>query len=143
MIQLHDKGVIMRKIVLILLCAFSLQAYFWDDYKMFAKYMHYETDYDKALLRAKKENKPLFMVVVTNGCPFCEKLMDRILTKDYVRKYIAKKYVTLIMNKEQQKVPKKYLRPFEPVTYIIDPQSEQIIDEIDGYMEEEHYLWHL
>ena len=98
---------------------------------------------NKALAKAKKEHKPLFMVVVTNGCPFCEKLMDRILTKDYVREYIGKKYVTLIMNKERQKVPKKYLRPFEPVTYIIDPESEQIIDEIDGYMEEEHYLWHL
>ena len=127
----------------ILLAALSLKAAFWDDYKIFAKYMHYHTDYQKALTEAKRVQKPLFMVVVTDGCPFCERLMDRILTKDYVREYIAQKYVTLIMNKEQQKVPKRYLRPFEPVTYIIDPSSEQIIDEIDGYMEEEHYLWHL
>ncbi len=133
----------LRSIIMILACSFALHAAFWDDYKIFAKYMHYETDYYKALSKAKKVNKPLFMVVVTSGCPFCEKLMDRILTKDYVREYIGKKYVTLIMNKEEQKVPKKYLRPFEPVTYIIDPQSEQIIDELDGYMEEEHYLWHL
>ena len=132
-----------RIMILAMVCALSLHAAFWDDYKMFAKYMHYETDYSKALAKAKKANKPLFMVVVTDGCPFCEKLMDRILTKDYVRKYISKKYVTLIMNKEEQKVPKKYLRPFEPVTYIIDPQSEQIIDELDGYMEERYYLWHL
>ena len=133
----------LRNIMIILLCTLSLQAAFWDDYKMFAKYMHYETDYNKALAKAKKLHKPLFMVVVTDGCPFCEKLMDRILTKDYVRKYISKKYVTLIMNKEEQKVPKKYIRPFEPVTYIIDPDSEQIIDELDGYMEERYYLWHL
>ncbi len=133
----------LRNIMIILLYTLSLHAAFWDDYKMFAKYMHYETNYDTALAKAKKEHKPLFMVVVTDGCPFCEKLMDRILTKDYVREYISKKYVTLIMNKEKQKVPKKYIRPFEPVTYIIDPQSEQIIDELDGYMEERYYLWHL
>lgn len=133
----------LRIAIVVLLGALSLHAAFWDDYEMFAKYMHYETDYSKALKKAKKENKPLFMVVVTDGCPFCEKLMDRILTKDYVRKYIGKKYVTLIMNKERQQVPKRYLRPFEPVTYIVDPESEQIMDEIDGYMEEEHYLWHL
>jgi len=134
---------IARLLLTLLFSTLSLQAYFWDDYKVFAKYMHYETNYDKALQKAKNEHKPLFMVVVTNGCPFCEKLMDRILTKDYVREYIGKKYVTLIMNKEQQKVPTKYLRLFEPVTYIIDPDSEQIIDEIDGYMQEEYYLWHL
>lgn len=133
------RGVLMG----MLLMTFSLYGAFWDDSEVFAKYMHYETSYDKALHRAQKEDKPLFMVVVTDGCPFCEKLMDRILTKDYVREYIAKKYVPLIMNKERQRVPKKFLRPFEPVTYIIDPKSGQIIDEIDGYMEEEHYLWHL
>ncbi len=132
-----------RVLIAIALTILSLQAAFWDDYEIFAKYMHYETNYEKALARAQKENKPLFMVVVTDGCPFCEKLMDRILTKDYVREFIAKKYVPLIMNKERQRVPKKFLRPFEPVTYIVDPASEQIVDEIDGYMEEEHYLWHL
>ena len=132
-----------RVFVAVLWMTFSLHAAFWDDYEIFAKYMHYETNYGKALARAQKENKPLFMVVVTDGCPFCEKLMDRILTKDYVREFIAHKYVPLIMNKERQHVPKKFLRPFEPVTYIIDPASGQIVDEIDGYMEEEHYLWHL
>ncbi len=132
-----------KKLLLFLTVSISLHAYFWDDYKVFAQYMHYNLNYDKALAKAKQEHKPLFMVVVTDGCPFCEKLMDNILTKDYVREYISKKYVTLIMNKENHNVPKKYIRPFEPVTYIIDPQTEQIIDEIDGYMEEEHYLWHL
>ncbi len=116
---------------------------FWDDSKTFARYMHYETNYQKALAKAKREQKLLFVVVVTDGCPFCEKLMDRILTKDYVREYIDNKYVKLILNKERQKVPKELYRPFEPVTYIIDPQTREIIDEIDGYMEEEHYLWHL
>ena len=133
----------MRKILLFLMITVSLQAYFWDDYKMFAKYMKYETSYQKALTKAKEANKPLFMVVVSEGCPFCIRLMDNILTKDYVREYISSKYVTLIMNKDEQKIPQKYLRPFEPVTYIIDPQTEHIIDEIDGYMEEEYYLWHL
>ena len=133
----------MKKLFLLFAISVSLHAYFWDDYKVFAKYMGYETNYEKALAKAKKAHKPLFMVVITDGCPFCEKLMDNILTKDYVREYIAKKYITLIMNKEEQKVPQKFIRPFQPVTYIVDPKTQRIIDEIDGYMEEEHYLWHL
>lgn len=110
---------------------------------MFAKYMHYETSYEKALQRAKKEQKPLFLVVVSDKCPFCKKLMDKTLTNKYVRAYITKKYVKLIMNKEEQRVPKRYIRPFEPVSYIIDPKSNKIINEIDGYMDDEYYLWHL
>ena len=133
----------MKKLLLLLTVSLSLQGYFWDDYKMFAKYMHYETSYEKALQRAKKEQKPLFLVVVSDKCPFCKKLMDKTLTNKYVRAYITKKYVKLIMNKEEQRVPKRYIRPFEPVSYIIDPKSNKIINEIDGYMDDEYYLWHL
>ncbi|MBA1437393.1 MAG: thioredoxin family protein [Epsilonproteobacteria bacterium] len=133
-----------RILPLLLLLATSLQAYYWDDYDLFAKYMGYERDYNKAVAIAKKENKDLLIIMVSEGCPFCHRLVDKMLTKDGIRDYINKKYIKLLINRDTDKnFPKKLLRPFSPVTYIIDAPSEQIIDEMDGWMEEETYLWHL
>jgi len=133
-----------RLLLLILLMVSSLQAFTWDDYDQFAEYMGYEREYDKAIAMAKKENKDLFVVEVSEGCPFCHRLVDTILIKDSVRDYINKKYVKLLINQDTDKnVPKNLKRPFSPVTFIIDAQSGQIIDEIDGWMEEDNYLWHL
>lgn len=122
----------------------SLQAYQWDDYDEFAQYVGYERDYHKAIEIAKKEKKDLYVIEVSEGCPFCHRLVNEILIKKGVREYIEKKYVKLLINRDLDKnFPKNLRRPFTPVTYIIDAQTGQIIDEIDGWMEEENYLWHL
>jgi len=106
--------------------------------------MGYERDYNKAIAIAKQKKKDLFVIEVSEGCPFCHHLVDTILTKDSVRDYINKKYVKLLINHDKDKnIPKNLLRPFSPVTFIIDAQSGQIIDEVDGWMEEENYLWHI
>ena len=128
----------------IVLMVSSLQAFTWDDYNQFAEYMGYERDYDKAIAIAQKEKKDLFVIEVSEGCPFCHRLVDTILIKDSVRDYINKRYVKLLINRDKDKnIPKTLVRPFSPVTFIIDAQTGQIIDEIDGWMEEENYLWHL
>ncbi|QOP41190.1 thioredoxin fold domain-containing protein [Sulfurimonas marina] len=133
-----------KKLLLLPLLTISLYANYWDDYNLFAKYMGYERDYNKAITIAKKEKKDLLVILVSDGCPFCHRLVDTILTKKEIREYINKKYIKLIINKDTDKnYPKKLVRPFEPVTYIIDAPSGQIIDEIDGWQEEESYLWHL
>lgn len=134
----------MTLVLYILLLVSSLQAFTWDSYDQFAEYMGYERDYNKAIAIAKEKNKDLFVIEVSEGCPFCHRLVDKILTKESVREYINKKYIKLIINKDTDKnIPKKLLRPFSPVTFIIDAQSSQIIDEVDGWMEEDNYLWHI
>ena len=133
-----------KQLLFLLLMVVTLQAYQWDDYDEFAHYVGYERDYNKAIEIAKKEKKDLYVIEVSEGCPFCHRLVNEILIKKGVREYIEKKYVKLLINRDLDKnFPKNLRRPFTPVTYIIDAQSGQIIDEIDGWMEEENYLWHL
>jgi len=106
--------------------------------------MGYERNYNKAINIAKKEHKDLLVIFVSDGSPFCHRLVDIILTKKEIRDYINKKYIKVLLNRDTDKnIPKKLIRPFSPVTYIIDAPSGQIIDEIDGWQEKENYLWHL
>lgn len=133
-----------KKLLLLPLLSITLYANYWDDYNLFAEYMGYKRDYNKAINIAKKEHKDLLVIFVSDGCPFCHRLVDTILTKKDIRDYINKKYIKVLINRDTDKnIPKKLIRPFSPVTYIIDAPSGQIIDEIDGWQEEESYLWHL
>jgi len=132
----------MFKILLAVFLFFSvLQAQFFEDYKDFAKLMKYETSYERARETAIKEKKLLFVLFVKDGCPFCSKLEDNILTDKDVRKYIKKHYVALIINQNDGKYPKFLDSYIAPVSYVIDPKSQKVLRKIVGYMEVDQYLW--
>ena len=44
-----------------------------------AKELGYHSDYAKALTVAKKETKPLMLVIVTSYCPWCRKFERKSL----------------------------------------------------------------
>ena len=83
---------------MVIVCTLSLEANFFEDYKDFARLMRYETNYEKARTKAIKERKMLFVLYVKEGCPFCTKLEEEVLTDKDVRNYVKKHYVPLIVN---------------------------------------------
>ncbi len=120
----------------------ALFANLFSDYRSFAQFMGYETDYEVALQKARKSGKKLLVVYVKEGCPYCQKMEDELLTEKYVREYIKENFVALILNKHLSKnIPKQLKAPFAPITYIIDPKTQKIEKVIMGYMEPEQYLW--
>ncbi len=133
----------MKRIVFILMIFFvSLQAQFFEDYKEFARLMNYELDYEKARQKALQEHKKLLVVYVKEGCPFCHKMLEKLLIDKYVRNYIRQNFVPLILNKHLSEYIPPYLKTqFAPITYIIDPKTQKIEQTIMGYMEPEQYLW--
>lgn len=48
-------------------------------YKEFADVYSYETNYEKAYLKARKEKKNILLITVANYCPWCKKLENRVL----------------------------------------------------------------
>ena len=103
------------------------------DYKTFAKDLGYETDYEKALQRAKKENKDIMFVMVANFCPWCVKLEKQILAKKQYNDMIQKKYIPLIINREVGGFPKQFETPIVPTVYFIDYKNEKIKNKVVGY----------
>lgn len=130
-----------RVLLLFLLFVQFAQANIFEDYKDFAHLMKYELDYKKARQKAIEEKKPLFVLYVKEGCPFCSKLEEEVLTDRYVREFIKKNYVPLIVNEYHKNFPDYLDSYIAPVTYIIDPKEEKIIKKIVGYMEVDQYLW--
>ncbi len=120
----------------------TLQANFFQDYMEFAEALGYETNYEKALQKAQKEHKKLFVFYMKGGCPYCHKMIDEVLTEKYVRTYINQNFVKLILHREDSpEIPKQFRRLFAPISFIVDPKTGKIEKEILGYMDPEQYLW--
>jgi len=131
-----------KLLVLLMFGTIPLFANLFSDYRSFAQFMGYETEYETALKKARKSGKKLLVVYVKEGCPFCQKMEDELLTEQYVRRYIKKHFVPLILNRDLSKyIPKNLKAPFAPITYVIDPKTQKVEKRIMGYMESEQYLW--
>lgn len=120
-----------------MLVVLSLQA---NGIEKFAKKISYETIYEKALTKAKKENKMLMIAMVTHYCPWCRKLERTTLSKKSVQSKVQKYFIPLIVNREAHKFPKKFYTPIIPVVFFIDPKNENIIWESIGYKKRSDFL---
>ncbi|SFV52405.1 hypothetical protein MNB_SM-7-1252 [hydrothermal vent metagenome] len=129
----------MRFLLLFALFFSSLYAGIFEDYKDFARLMKYERNYETA--KALKEKKLLFVLYVKDGCPFCSRLEEEVLTDRHVRAYIDKHFVPTIINEYDKGYPKFLYSSFAPISYIIYPKTDKVLKRIVGYMEVDQYLW--
>jgi hypothetical protein len=109
----------------------------------FAVAMGYETNYKKAVLRAKKEKKNIMLVLVSNFCPWCRKFEQRVLLKKEVNAMIQANYIPLIINKEKEAFPKQLDMSFTPIVHFLDYKNEQSYERVVGYNSREEFLYFL
>jgi len=128
----------MKKIVLILL---FVTLAFAQSYKEFAKEYKYETEYAKALKRAKAEKKDILLVQITNYCPWCRKLEKKVLASKRVNKEVQKNYIPLIVNREEGTLDKRFDTPIVPVSYIISYKDDTKFISKPGYQSKSDFLY--
>jgi len=110
-------------------------------HKNFASQMEYETDYKKALQRAKKEGKKLFIFMSTSYCPWCRKIENRLLSKVDINKKIKEKYVPVMLNFSRKNFPKQFREiNLTPTLYIVNPKTEKIEHQFVGYSSKDEFL---
>ena len=103
-----------------------------------AMLLDYETDYKTAIEKAKKEHKMVLMVIVQDPCSYCDKLVRKTLDTPCVQRRM-KYYVPLIVDKHGE-FPKQFKPPFIPMSYIVDPNSEEVTFKIVGSIAVKEYL---
>ena len=107
----------------------------------FAKVMKYETDYNVALSKAKKDKKPLLIFMSTSYCPWCRKLESQILSKESIDAKIHQKYIPVMLNYDEKKYPENLSEiKITPTLYIVDYKSGKIEEKIVGYNKRSAFL---
>ncbi len=106
---------------------------FAKSYTEFGKEFSYELHYKEAVEKAKKEKKDIMLLMVSNFCPWCQKLEKVVLSKEKINTQIHTKYIPLILNKDEGNYPKQFETPMVPTVYFIDYKTEQIKTKVIGY----------
>ena len=125
----------MKTVLLLFLLAMSLLG---ADALKSAKLLGYETDYQSAIAKAKKEHKMVLMVIVQDPCPYCDRLVHKTLVTPCVQRRMPN-YVPLIVDKHGD-YPKQFKPPFIPISFIIDPLKEVTTYEIVGSLPYKDYI---
>lgn len=127
----------MQKILLILLVSCSLFAAEIDEY---AKEMNFFRDYDLALVEAKKTDRPLMLVIVSDYCPWCRKLERRTLSSDEIKRRLNE-VVPMIMDQkyDADRFPKMFLTPRKPTVFFINPHTGEHFYESIGYVKKDEF----
>lgn len=119
----------MKKIILLLILSVGI----------FAAEIAWNSTYDTALAKAKKESKPLMVVITTEQCRWCRKLESTTLQDAEIISRINAKFQAVNVTKDKSIYPKNLTAKMVPTSYFIDPSTEKVIYSIPGYWDSEDY----
>lgn len=129
----------MKKLLTLLLLTLTL---FGANIDKFASEMGFERDYKSALAKAKKENKPLMMVLGADYCPWCRKFERKTLSSKLIKPELEKEVITLVVDKkfDIESFPKKFQTQLTPRVFFIDPKDGESFYESVGYIKRKAYM---
>lgn len=99
----------------------------------------WQSDINKAIELAKKENRNILVFIHASHCPFCEKMEREVFEDKEGATYLSKKYIMVKMdiNKANKIFPKTDITP---TTYIFTPNKELLASQY-GYQNEEFFYY--
>ncbi len=102
----------------------------------------WERDLDSAFSRAKKENKIVMVMAVSDGCVWCEKMKKKTLSHPKVAQKLQN-YI-LVMADRETPSEKEQLPSFKHVPIIFFmTHDKETLDNLRGYFSAEDFLIYL
>jgi hypothetical protein len=99
----------------------------------FATSMKYQTNYDEAIKKAKKEKKPVMLVLSSTTCPWCRKMENQTLKNAIINKQIQENFIPLALDKDEDIYPKQFFPQYVPTVLFLNPHTEDYFDQSIGY----------
>lgn len=106
---------------------------------VFGAEIAWNASYDKALAKAKKESKPLMVLITSEQCRWCRKLESTTLQDQEIISRINTKFQAVSVTRDKSVYPKNLSAKMVPMSYFIDPANGKVIYSIPGYWDSEDY----
>jgi len=129
----------MKLLLTLFLLSLTLFGAHVDEY---AKEMGFERDYKIALAKAKKEDKPLMMVLGSAYCPWCRKFERETLSSTLVSAFMKREMITLIVDKRSDvnSFPHEFRTNFTPKVFFINPLTQKSFYQTTAFMKKRDFL---
>jgi len=92
---------------------------------LFANGLQFEHNFDKALQKAKEQNKEVMMMYSAVWCPECNYMKEVVFKNKKVSTYIQKHFIVLSLDVQKDTLPKGFEYPGIPVFFFINKNSKE------------------
>lgn len=106
---------------------------------VFGAEITWNNSYEQALAKAKKESKPLMVLITSEQCRWCRKLENTTLQDEEIVARINAKFQAVNVTKDKSVYPKNLSAKMVPMSYFIDPSNGKVLYSIPGYWGSEDY----
>ncbi|MBN2783161.1 MAG: DUF255 domain-containing protein [Campylobacterales bacterium] len=123
----------MKKIALMMLFVSSI----------FGAELNWSKDYHDAMIKAKKEDKPVLFIISRDTCKYCVLLKDETLKDEKVIKALNRDFISVVSwTNENDYIPDDLARatPGLPGIWFLQPDGEPMFQPILGYIEKDKFL---
>jgi len=103
---------------------------------LFSSDLGWSSDYDKALIQAKKENKFVYVLITSDSCIWCRKFEQTTLLDMDIEDRLEEEYITIHLSRDQHKIPGKFKTSPVPRHYFLDQKGNILYDTL-GYRDVE------
>lgn len=118
----------MKKILLLALLSVAL----------FGAEIGWEDTFAAAQAKAKKESKPMLVIITTEQCRWCRKLEATTLSDDEIISKINTRFVPVHVTRDKSIYPKTLSAKMVPMSYFLDGNGK-VLYSMPGYWPVEDY----
>ena len=120
----------MKKMMLLMLTAGMLMAE-----------ILWEPSFRAAQEEAKKENKPMLVILVSHTFRWCRRLENRTLQNPQIIDFVNENFVPVIVYREDGGYPREVIRSSAvPTTFFLTPEGKPFMKPAPGYWEPYDYI---
>lgn len=92
---------------------------------LFANGLQFEHNFDKALKKAKEQNKEVMMMYSAVWCPECNYMKDIVFKNKEVSSYMEKHFIVLLLDIQKDTLPEGFEYPGIPVFFFLNKNSKE------------------
>jgi thioredoxin-related protein len=105
---------------------------------LFAAEIVWNDTYEQAQAKAKKESKPLLVLITSEQCGWCRKFEATTLQNEDVISKLNSKFVAVHVTRDKSIYPKNLSAKMVPMNYFLDANGK-VIYSMPGYWSVEDY----
>lgn len=100
--------------------------------------INWNTNFAEAQAKAKKESKPMLVIITTEQCRWCRKLEATTLEDPAIIQQINTRFSPVHVTRDKSVYPKNLTAKMVPMSYFLDPEGK-VLYSMPGYWPIEDY----
>lgn len=100
--------------------------------------VQWNSSFAEAQAKAKKESKPMLVLITSEQCRWCRKLEMTTLEDDAVAEQINSRFAAVHVTRDKSVYPKELTAKMVPMSYFLSPEGK-VLYSIPGYWPAEDY----